>query len=98
MSEQQTRFTWSLGDDDDCDTCGWSYNELGLELWDEERGIWQLYMSVGCYGGQSVLSCEDDWDSMVTEIIKDALGYPNFTKNDAKKLQEKIALIKGEQK
>lgn len=98
MSEQETKFTWSLGDDDDCDTCGWSYNELGLELWDEEEGIWQLYISVGCYGGQSVLSCEDDWDSMVAEIIKDALSYPDFTKSDAKKLQEKIALIKGESK
>lgn len=96
MSEEQTKFTWSLGDDSDCDTCGWSYNELGLELWDEEEGVWQLYISVGCYSGQGVLSSEEDWDSKVAEIIKDALNYSGFTKSDAKKLQKKIALIKGE--
>ncbi len=94
--ENYRPLSWSLGDDYDCDTCGMSWNELGLELWDEEAQIWQLYISVGCYGGQGVLSNEEDWDARSEEIVEYALSYSGFTEKDAKKLRAMLALIKGE--
>ena len=41
-----------LGHDSDCETCGWSYNEVTFDP-DWEDGRWGLVCSVGCYGGDS---------------------------------------------
>jgi hypothetical protein len=98
VSEKETNFTWSLGDDSYCDTCGGSWNEVGLELWDEEQNIWQLWTRVGCTGGDGVMSTDDDWEAKSEDIIKDALSFSDFSKEEAKELRAKLALIKGEQK
>jgi hypothetical protein len=97
-SNEETKFTWSLGDDSYCESCGDSWNEIGLELWDEEDNTWQLYTRVGCYGGDAVLSTDEDWEAESEEIIKDALTFSNFSKDDAKDLRERLELIKGENK
>jgi hypothetical protein len=98
VSDKETNFTWSLGDDDYCDTCGHSWNKVGLELWDEERGIWQLWTRIGCTGGEGVLSTNDDWEAISEDIIKDALSFSDFGKQEEKELRNKIVLIKGENK
>jgi hypothetical protein len=99
MSElQDIDSTWSLGDDSYCDTCGYSWNQIGLELWDEEEDVWQLYIRVGCTGGDAVMSTDDDWGAKSEDIIRDALSFSDFSEKDAKDLRAKFALIKGEQK
>ena len=48
-----------LGGDSDCETCGWSYNQLNVHR--TEKGTYDCTESVGCYGGRSVIgvSAED---------------------------------------
>jgi hypothetical protein len=41
---------WSLGDDDDCETCGMSYNEIDFS--DYEDGEYKISTRLYCYGGQ----------------------------------------------
>jgi hypothetical protein len=93
VSEKETHYSWSLGDDTDCDTCGFSWNEIGVEIWDEDENIIQLWTRVGCYGGTGELSTYEDWDAYVEETITYALSYSGFTKADAKDLRSKIALF-----
>lgn len=96
IGEQEDNFTWLLGDDFVCETCGPTWNEVGLELWDEEEGIWQLYIRVGCYEGESVMSDDPEWKARASDIIKQALWYLDFSESDAEDLRDRIALIKGE--
>ena len=42
-----------LGDDDDCETCGYSFNRAELRI-DDEEVEWLLMFATGCYGGESV--------------------------------------------
>lgn len=96
MDDSATEFTWLLGDDDDCETCGYTMNQLGLDLWDEDNNVWQLYFSVGCYGGDNVLSDSPEWEQKSSDIITQALWYPGFSEDNAKELRRKIKSIKGE--
>jgi hypothetical protein len=96
VSEEMISFTWPLGDDLDCELCGWSYNEVGLEFWDEKENIWQLYIRVGCYEGDSVMSNDPEWKTKSVNIIEQALMYSMFNEEEANHLRKKIALIKGE--
>ena len=96
MSEEVAEFTWPLGDDLDCELCGPTHNEVGLERWDEEENIWQLYIRVGCYEGDSVMSSSPEWESKPNKIIEEALMYSKFNEEGANHLRKKVALIKGE--
>lgn len=99
MSEDYgVSLVWSLGDDSDCGTCGTSWNEVGLELYDEEANTWQLYYRVGCTGGEGALSSQADWNEQVEKIIKHARDYSGFTKDDERELRTRLAAIKGENK
>jgi len=97
-SGEEESFTWSLGEDYDCDTCGYTNNEVGLDLWDEEKGIWQLSIRVGCYGGESVLSTDPDWKTKSDALVWEAQLYTGFTEENVKELRERLALIKRERK
>lgn len=94
MGEEFEEFIWPLGEDYDCETCGQTYNEVGLETWDEETGVWQLYIRVGCYGGDSVMSTDAEWGDRAIKIVQEALFYSGFNEADAEKLLNKIKLIK----
>lgn len=61
---------WSLGDDDYCETCGSSYNEVRFQQYYED---YSLYTSEGCYGGQSYKIEELD------QLFKDIDRYELFT-------------------
>lgn len=92
-SASEEGFTWSLGEDYDCETCGYTNNEVGLDLWDEEKGVWQLSLRVGCYGGEGVLSTDSDWKTKAEAIVQEAQLYSGFNEDNAKDLREKLALI-----
>jgi hypothetical protein len=94
MSEDVIDFTWPLGDDLDCDLCGWTYNEVGLEFWDEQENIWQLYIRVGCYEGDGVMSDSPEWEAKSADIIEQALMYPKFNEEEANHLRNKLKWIK----
>lgn len=96
MSQDTIDLTWPLGDNHDCELCGFTWNEVGLETWDEEEGIWQLYIRVGCYGGDSVMSTDSNWEKKSIEIVEQATWYSGFSEDNLKELKEKLALIKGE--
>ena len=94
MSEDTVSFTWPLGDNSDCDLCGFTWNEVGLDLWDEEENIWQLNIRVGCYEGDSVMSDSPEWDAKSADIIEQALMYSEFNEKEADHLQDKLKWIK----
>ena len=88
--EEDYEYSWYLGDDYDCDTCGMSWNMVRFELWDEDENVWQLYMSVGCYGGESTMSYDEDFAKRAEEIIADCLTYPGFDQECADGLRMRI--------
>jgi hypothetical protein len=96
QEEEDITFTWPLGDDLDCETCGPTYNEVGIELWDDEKGVWQLYIRVGCYEGDSVLSNDPEWEKKSAEVVEQATWYSEFGDDEVEELRDKLALIKGE--
>lgn len=91
----EDEYAWELGDDYYCDTCGYTYNEISLEKWDEETNIWQLHIRVGCYSGRGVISEDPEWGTKTATIIEEALMYPNFTEEEAASLTTKLNLIGG---
>lgn len=93
MSESMIEFDWPLGDDINCDLCGTTFNVVGLELWDEEENIWQLYIRVGCYEGDSVMSNDTEWETKSADIVRQALMYSRFNEEEANHLKNKIAWI-----
>lgn len=94
MSEKMLELTWPLGDNIDCELCGFTWNEVGLECWDEEENIWQLYIRVGCYEGDSVMSDSPEWDAKSNKIIEEALMYSGFNEAEANHLRNKLEWIK----
>jgi hypothetical protein len=95
MISQEDSFTWALGDDLNCELCGPTYNEVGLELWDDEGGTWQLYIRVGCYEGDGVMSYDPEWSKKSAEIVEQATWYSGFSEDDAKTLRQKIEEVRG---
>lgn len=90
--EQDEEYSWSLGDDYDCETCGFTYNTLRLQ--DFGDGVWVLSMSVGCYGGESAQSNGAAFDEVCESIITDCLRYEDFSKKNAKEVRAHLARIK----
>lgn len=76
--EEDFYYNISLGDDYDCETCGYTWNELRFEEWDPDDKTYILQMSVGCYGGASAISSEEDFTKQVDDIIESAHRYPGF--------------------
>ena len=64
-------YEWYLGDDDDCELCGWSMNSLHLEI-DNFHKDWRIWTSVGCYGGEE-LSFGDD--ATAEQMLDDLMEF-----------------------
>lgn len=58
---------WWLGDDSDCDLCGYSYNQVRFADWQDD-GEYVLITNIGCYSGESYTLNEID---KLIEDIKD---------------------------
>ncbi|MBM4592636.1 hypothetical protein GS454_04605 [Rhodococcus hoagii] len=58
-------------DDDYCDSCGYSYNEL--DLYEYENGTIEIHTTLGCTGGWSF---EGDRAEAVAKIRELARNYP----------------------
>lgn len=63
---------WSLGDDDYCDTCGSSYNEVSFSDWGDGE-TYSLNTSIGCYSGESY---EID---QLEKLFKDIEGFELYS-------------------
>jgi hypothetical protein len=78
---------WSLGDNSDCETCGYTYNEVVFQDWKDD-GQYQLYMSVGCYGGDTYTLDEID------RLILDIQEYEYYTEGMKKDILSTIKTFK----
>lgn len=96
MDNENEPRVWYLGDDYDCETCGYTWNMLRFEQYDDETNLWVLSMSVGCYDGDSVGTDDENFASRVEEIIDWALRYEGFGDEDAKGVREVVAQVTGE--
>jgi hypothetical protein len=82
-------YSWPLGGDYDCETCGRTNNEASLELYDEDNKIWQFAYRSGCYGGEGILSSEPEWETKTADIIVGLEEFENFTE----KLKQEIETL-----
>lgn len=72
-------WAWPLGDDYDCETCGFTWNEATLDLdWDED-GTWMFSYQAGCYGGDSVTSRDEDAREHLESMFRALSAYPEWT-------------------
>lgn len=83
--------SWMLGSDYDCETCGYTYNTLRLEDFDD--GLWVLTMHVGCYGGESTSSDKVMFEKEAEEIISECLTYEDFSEVQAEEFRNAIKEI-----
>lgn len=82
-----TQFSWGLGDDYDCETCGGTWNEAELDLnWDGEGG-WMFSYRTGCYGGDSVVSTGPGAAEKLEGLLKDVSGYPEWSPDIEKQIR-----------
>lgn len=90
----QTTFWWSLGDGSDCDTCGWNIEEAELDLdWEGDgSGIWCFSYRVGCYGGSSIMSTEENAFPRLQKMLTDLRGYEHWTEGNERKV---LSLIRA---
>lgn len=58
----KTYFSWSLGEESECDLCGWNIEEADLDLdWKEDgSGVWYFSYRTGCYDGAGVSSQDNE--------------------------------------
>lgn len=91
MRETMDDISWPLGDDYDCETCGYTWNTVRLEEFDDD--LWVLSMSVGCYGGESTSSDKVMFEKEAEEIIADCLTYENFSEVQAEQFRNAIKEI-----
>lgn len=89
----EEHYSWMLGDDDYCETCGTSYNEAVLELWDADNNVWQLSYTAGCYGGESVMSDSPEWNAKTGEIIATLKKFEKFNKKEKKELESLLSML-----
>lgn len=80
-------FSVLLGDDIECESCGWSFNEAKFFQWSAD-GEWMFQYSVGCYGGDSVTSHEENVMGKLEEIIKDLRTYSGWTIDEERRLRK----------
>lgn len=83
--------SWSLGSDYDCETCGYTYNTLRLEDYDDD--LWVLTMHVGCYGGASTSNDKVMFEKEAEEIISECLTYEDFSEVEANEVRNAIKEI-----
>lgn len=90
--DPETLFSWALGDDYDCETCGSTWNEAELDLnWDDE-GTWMFSYRAGCYGGDSVLGTEDGAKEKLEVLLKELSGYPEWSSDIGQKIRSLVQL------
>lgn len=85
---------WALGDDQDCETCGHSFNRIVLEI---ESNLpsgevhWALYSVLGCSGGERIDSWQIEAKQSAELLLKSMIGFEEFDQHsfiEAKKLLE----------
>lgn len=85
----------SLGDDYDCDTCGYTWNTARFDPdWDGDgSGTWMFTLSVGCYDGESVSSTTPDALSKLDELLTQCRAYPRWTEADEQLIRGHLAAL-----
>lgn len=90
--EQETQFSWALGDDYDCETCGFTYNEADLDLDWDESGVWMFSYRAGCYGGESVMGSDPQAAQRLEAILIDLRAFSEWTKEHEHKVRSLLGV------
>lgn len=90
--EQEDRsVSWSLGDDYDCDTCGFTWNEAEFDPDWHDPNQWEFSYRVGCYGGDSISFNTEGREEKLKEMFLHLREYPGWNLEAESKV---IQLIK----
>jgi hypothetical protein len=87
----------SLGDDSDCETCGWSYNSANFypTFDDDVPGSWMFTVSVGCYGASSAAWDSDDPHAQLEEAFTVCRGYEQWNARHEQVIRDHLAALSG---
>lgn len=90
MNEESLDKAWMLGNDSDCETCGWSFNEASFDPHFHDDHAWEFWYRVGCYGGDSVSWNSDNREEKLNEIFKELRTYPGWPRREEVVVREMI--------
>ena len=88
--EQERSISWSLGDDSDCDTCGFTWNEATFDPDWHDPNEWEFSYRVGCYGGDSLSHYSEDREEKLKEMFDHLRGYPGWSREIEKTVLKMI--------
>jgi hypothetical protein len=80
-------FSLSLGDDQDCETCGYSNNEAALTI--SESGFDFSYQA-GCTGGMSISDVEENQLQKIEDLFEHLRTYPDWNSYFEDKVRSEI--------
>lgn len=99
MTEQPARLTEeysvALGNDYDCDTCGYTWNSARFDPdWDDDgSGTWMFTVRVGCYGGEHVSSTDPDALATLEELFAMCREYPDWSDSDEQTIRDHLSTL-----
>ncbi len=82
-------FSVYLNDDTNCESCGPSWNEAKFFQWSKD-GEWMFQYSVGCYGGDSVTSHDENAMGKLDEMVKHLRTFSGWTMDEERRLRKFI--------
>jgi hypothetical protein len=82
--------SWMLGDDSDCDTCGWSYNEAEFDPHFSDENEWSFHYRVGCYSGDSVSWYDDNREEKLAEMFDHLSIFSGWSRDNEKVVRNMI--------
>ena len=86
-----------LGGDSDCESCGRSWNELFVEVRDDESGAgWRAQLTFGCYDGESTDDQQPNSAAELETILEAASRFPKWTADAERRVREFIAAQSAE--
>ena len=88
FEKNPTFYFWlELGDDTDCETCGYSNNEAALTISAKE---FEFIYHVGCTGGDSIYGSQENVKENLEDMFKHLRTFPNWNQHFEDKISSEI--------
>lgn len=90
---------WEVGDDFDCETCGFSWNRAEFAPNSEGTNKWRFSYNLGCYNGNSISYENEDIEAGLTLMFEVLQNYPNWGYACEQNIREEIGkIVEGQEK
>lgn len=82
--------SWELGDDHNCENCGWTWNEAQFDPDFHGENAWEFNYRVGCYGGDSLSYFSEDREEKLKEMFEHLRVYPGWPRRQEAIIRDMI--------